>query len=42
LNGSAPDQNGDIINHCNHLRFEEENQFNSSSTAVSGFYTDKR
>jgi hypothetical protein len=34
LNCSAPRQNGEIVNRCNHLRFEEDDQFNGDSTAA--------
>ena len=35
LNGSAPNQNGEIVKHRNHLQLEEDNQFKRVSTAVS-------
>jgi hypothetical protein len=34
LNCSAPHQYGEIVNHCNHLHFEEDDQFIGGSTAV--------
>jgi hypothetical protein len=37
LNCSAPRQNGEIVNRCNHLRFEEDDQFNGNSTAAFRF-----
>jgi hypothetical protein len=37
LNCSAPRQNGEIVNRCNHLRFEEDDQFNGDSTAAFRF-----
>jgi hypothetical protein len=37
LHCSAPHQNGEIVNHCNHLHFEEDDQFIGGSTAVFRF-----
>jgi hypothetical protein len=34
LNCSAPHQNGEVVNRRNHLRFEEDDQFNGDSTAA--------
>ena len=35
LDCSAPHQNGEIINRCNHFGFEEDDQFEEFSTAAS-------
>jgi hypothetical protein len=38
LNRSALHQNGEIIDRCNHWRFEEDDQSNGDSTAAFRIY----